>query len=69
MIFFINKQKSKQMSNENKPVNEGMKPKSGTAKPSGKIGKGGDKTSPTDGGSLKPGGKKQTMKKGGPVKK
>lgn len=53
------------MSN-NKPVNESMKTKPGTAKPSGAgVGKGGPATSPTDGGSLKvkKGGKKAGKKK------
>lgn len=44
------------------PVTD-MKPKPGTAKPSGRgVGKGGKATSPTDGGSLKPRGGK--VKKG-----
>lgn len=48
-----------------------MKPKSGTAKPSGAgVGKGGPKTSPTDGKSLKPSGAKGgKMKKGGAINK
>lgn len=48
-----------------------MKPKAGTAKPSGAgVGKGGPKTSPTDGGSLKvKGGKKGNYKKGGSINK
>lgn len=42
------------------PPVENMKTKGGTAKPSGKIGKGGAAASPTTGGSLKPGkGKKK----------
>lgn len=40
-----------------------MKPKPGNAKPSGAgVGKGGPKTSPTDGGSLKPKGGKGKKK-------
>lgn len=50
-----------------------MKTKPGTSKPSGAgVGKGGPKTSPTDGGSLKPGGMKKggmKYKKGGQTKK
>lgn len=47
----------------NKQKTKSMKPKPGTAKPSGKIGKGGPATSPTDGRSL------NVKKKGGKVKK
>lgn len=47
----------------NKQKTKSMKPKPGTAKPSGKIGKGGPATSPTDGRSL------NIKKKGGKVKK
>lgn len=44
----------------NKQKTKRMKPKPGTAKPSGKIGKGSPATSPTDGKSLKvKGGKKK----------
>lgn len=56
----INKQKTRKMKKSTvAPSCEvttevtNMKPKPGTAKPSGKIGKGGEKSSPTDGGSLK----------------
>lgn len=68
----INKTKNRKMKNKTttvvaatceiaKPVVENMKPKKGTAKPSGAgVGKGGPATSPTDGGSLKvKGGKKK----------
>lgn len=61
----LTNQNPKKMSN-NKPVNESMKTKPGTAKPSGAgVGKGGPATSPTDGGSLKvkKGGKKAGKKK------
>lgn len=47
----------------NKQKTKSMKTKAGTAKPSGKIGKGGPSTSPTDGRSL------NVKKKGGKVKK
>lgn len=59
----INKTKTKKMKQtqsreikdgQSLPPVENMKPKPGTAKPSGAgVGKGGPKTSPTDGGSLK----------------
>lgn len=71
----ITKQKKNKMKNQ--PVSTtdsnvtNMKPKSGTAKPSGAgVGKGGPKTSPTDGRSLKPSGAKGgKMKKGGALNK
>jgi len=48
---------------DNTPAVESMKTKPGTAKPSGAgVGKGGPKTSPTDGGSLKPKGGKGKKK-------
>lgn len=54
----------------NNQKTENMKTAKGTAKPSGNgVGKGGAKTSPTDGGSLKPkGGGGKSMKKGGTKK-
>lgn len=54
----------------NTPAITDMKPKPGNAPASGVgVGRGGPKTSPTDGRSLKPSGGKGNMKKGGKTKK
>lgn len=55
---YIEKNRASENLNINNLKNRKMKTKPGTAKPSGAgVGKGGPKTSPTDGRSLKPSGK------------